>query len=134
MEIITTYKYYHGGGTKPNRKIEFCRDDKNPRSVEAIVSARVPRGWQKISSVPGKKINVEMMSTTEKMQVLMAKRERLSYVEKKDKTLDECTINKQDSILGCLSLDGTWRVEILSTIGGDPTYEAIENLNLFNPS
>ena len=140
MTIFAEYSYLFGAGTEANRKIEFKKDhDEHPTKIAATVYAKVNGEWEKVSDVNGDNINVEMMSTSEKMQTVLAryKGEDPPLIEQ-DKTLghlgalDATTREKLLKIFKKLEPKGQWRVEITNSIG--PKFEKIVKLNLFNPS
>ncbi len=135
QQPLAVYNYTYGAGSRPNRRIDFLREDlKNGGTIYARVIARVPEGEREISKIIGSEINVEMMTNTEKVKVLMDQRSGIPTKRTPDKKLSELSIIKQNEILSGLEPDGYWRIEITNGFGRDPKFEYVERLNLFNLS
>lgn len=128
------YSYTYGAGREPNREINFQRDGDEPKSIKAVISAQFNGRWSVISELCGSKINVEMMSTTDKMQALLARRKGIDYTRKPDISIAELPGEKQEEILNSLEPKGHWRIAITNGFGGNPRFEKVEQLSLFNPA
>lgn len=127
------YEYMYGAGSKPNRRIEFFHDTKNP-SIRAVVQACNSGQWQTISELGGEDINVEMNSVSEKIKYLLDKKSGFTSTLKPDQTLEKCPPSLQEKILSSLEPDGPWRIEVMNGFGDDPKFEKVIALTLFNPS
>ena len=135
QQPLAVYNYTYGAGSRPNRRIDFLREDlKNGGTIYARVIARIPGGEKEISKINGSQINVEMMTSTEKVKVLMDQRNGIPTKRTPDKKLSELSIIKQGEILSELEPDGHWIIEITNGFGRDPKFEYVDRLNLFNPS
>lgn len=130
QDVLATYRYYYGAGTEPNRLIEFIRKASKPQSISAIVKAGTLDNNVIISKINGIEIDVEMLSTSEKMKALMAGQS----VNVHDKPLSQLSIEEQNNILRNLEPRGSWRISITNGIGDNPTYEKVVHLSLFDPA
>src|ERR1700676_1561586 len=135
---IISYKYTYGAGNAPNRVIQFQRENESePKTVFATIyalSAKIPAGKRKISEILGNQINVEGMTTTQKMENLRAERLGQTYVEIPDKKLSELTAAEQVDRLSHLEPKGLWRISIINDIGDTPFFEKVRSIVLFNPT
>ncbi len=129
-DVLVSYRYYYGAGTEPNRLIEFTRKASKPQSISAIVKAGTLDKNVIISKINGTEINVEMMSTSDKMKALIAGQS----VNVPDKPLSELSLEQQNNILRNLEPRGTWRISITNSIGDNPTYEKVVYLSFFDPA
>lgn len=132
---IATYKYFYGSGTEPNREILFLRkNDSESESIYALVRAYSSGEWKKISEVAGGQINVDMMTTSEKVNALLAERQGASPQRNPAQKLSDLSFDIQKEILGNLEPKGAWRIEVTNHFGEDPRFEKVVQLNLFNPT
>jgi|JI10StandDraft_1071094.scaffolds.fasta_scaffold20163_2 hypothetical protein len=132
--LIATYNYYYSSGIAPNRRIEFYRDDTS-QSIYAIIKACMGHNnWKEISILKGKKILVEIMTTSEKIEGLVAQKKGLPFIWKPDQQLSKLELNKQDDVLRNLEPEGPWRIEIANGVGNNLKFEKVLSLTIFNPT
>ena len=127
------YEYTYGAGMAPNRKIEFQRkDESDPKTIYAKIYAISSGKEIEICQVPGHKITIEMMSTSEKMKTLMEQRSGQPYQNKPNKKLSELQAQQQVDALMTLGPLGTRRISISNEIGKNPFYEGVQSLIIFD--
>ncbi|NGX42460.1 MAG: hypothetical protein K940chlam7_00740 [Chlamydiae bacterium] len=126
---IGEYEYYYGGGSKPNRKIEFFREE-GSNTITARVRAVTPKGLKDISNLDGSNIEVDQMSTSEKTKKLMAGEDFFPPTDK----LSELGKEKQDVILGALAPIGNWKIEVINGFGTNSEFEKVTRLKITNAS
>ena len=134
---ISEYHYTYGIEDRNNRKIQFRREDPdNPKTVCAVVKGLMQGKWIPVSYLKGDDINVEMMSTTDKIISLMNERNGDIVNNKPDKKLSELSCIEQKNIIDNIKPVGPWRIEIYNSPNNDkyPSFEKVTRLSLFNPS
>ena len=130
---LQTYYYNYGSSThQNNRRIEFVRTNGNdPQSIQSIAFALINGNWQQTSVIPGNRINVEGMSTTDKVnETIQARSSNRAPVIKPDKLLKDFSIPQQNNILQ--TLNGNRRIEVMSAPG--QICEIVTSLNIFDPT
>ncbi len=134
--MLGAYYYTYGAGVQPNRKIEFL----NPaggKNISIQVSAYddKARAWKIIYRLPNPNITFEELSTTEKVEKMMAARNSNSkFTLPYPIPVDQIPPKKLKNIFNNLEPNGPYRLAIRNDIGSDPTYEIIDKINIFNPS
>ncbi|NGX42841.1 MAG: hypothetical protein K940chlam7_01129 [Chlamydiae bacterium] len=135
--IIGESQYTYGAGNPNNRQVIFARTEEGTNKIIVAVRARTPGGWKEISRLNGDQINVEMMSRSDKVRVLLEERGEGGGGHPSripDKKLSKLDSSQQEAILKALEPDGKWRVEITNNYDADSKFEKIVQLTLFNPS
>ena len=130
---IGQYRYCYGTANEANREMQFLRhpDGRIQASIYALFTEQGPK---QISTLPGEQIIVEMQTTSEKMEDMMAARrgETPSFVGPPEKTLSSLPPQDQEKIIGTLEPRGPWRIEISNGFGDNPRFEKVVGLNFFN--
>ena len=139
MIVIGQYRYFYGaGGSLPNRSITFLRDGENPETIRGEVTAyskNTKDYTDRISTVDGKNISVEMKSTSQKMEELIKSRSDTKFkLEYPEKNLSDLSGKEQNNLIESFEPNGNWRVEITNDIDRNSRYEKVVHLCLFNPS
>ena len=134
MTVLATYKYTYGAGSQPNRQIDFVETKDSQNGIQAIVKACTEGVWTDISCLSGQEINVEMMSTSDKVRAFQQERAGGGTWKTPDRTLAQMETQQQQAILSQLEPIGPWRIEITNGFGSDPRIEKVVHLNLFNSS
>ncbi len=104
-QVSEKYHYTCGAGGEFNRYLVFTRPlNDDPCGVQAKAYAYSPfsNSSQLISCLNGNEISVEMMSTSEKMQALMAKRRGEKVLDIPSKPLSYLSREEQDNIFRTL--------------------------------
>ncbi|NGX52863.1 MAG: hypothetical protein KR126chlam5_01169 [Candidatus Anoxychlamydiales bacterium] len=133
--VIREYQYLYGAGSHWNRCLEFMRtEDDDPKTIFVVVKARKHSGWGEISELRRDQVEVEMMTTTDKVRTLKEEKATGRSLPLSKKTLlSELDNAKQREVLQGIEPIGTWRVTITNDFGSDPIYERVAHLCLFNP-
>ena len=124
---IGTYNYTYGSSNQHNRQVQFSRTDPDPSTIQAgiFVLNEGVVGSHK-STIPGYQIDVEMQSTSEKMQAMVAARETFTTpISVPNQKLSELSIEGQDILIRSLKPNGTKCLEVVNDVTG---------LKIFDPS
>lgn len=135
LTVGNPYYYTYGSGSERNRKIVFLRDEDG--RLQARVEALAGNIFHHISTISAENIRVELLSTSQKMARMMAKRKGdvLTDVQE-ETTLDEICPAGQTILLSSLKDVGPWKIEVVMTPQSsiDPKFEGVQYLSIFNPS
>lgn len=129
---VQNYYYMYGAGTQPNRMVSFNLDEKS--DFAASVSALSKNIWKEISLLTGGQIEVEVMSTSAKMRVLMERRKGVITQLKPNKSFQELSLEEKKNLIDDLEPKGSWRLEIVNGIGESPHFEKVKKITFFDPS
>lgn len=133
---ISAYQYTYGAGKEYNRTIEFFRKEQDdPTSLIAVIKGKCGGEWKEGTVLHAGKIEVELFSTTQKVEQMMkARQEGKDMPEFTKQPISQLSVQQQDTILSSLQPVGSRRITICNEPGGLNGLESVVAMTVFDPS
>ena len=129
---VQDYYYTYGAGTQSNRKVSFNLDEN--KDFAASVSALSENKWKEISILRGEQVEIEMMSTSDKVRALIERRKGMSTPMAPNKFFQDLSLKEKKRLINQLEPNGPWRLEMANSTGESAYFETVTKITFFNPS
>ncbi|MCA9485793.1 MAG: hypothetical protein KDK71_02500 [Chlamydiia bacterium] len=130
---VHRYEYTYGAGADINRRVDFIRPNATAKNVNVVVQGLFHGQWVELNRLVGNQVIVEMESTTNRFQRMLAQRSGAPVSSPRpDQKLSALSISFQESVLQELGAKQR-RLHVENMPGGNYGMETIQALKIIDP-